>query len=147
VLAPSVGCSSVAGTGGCRDLPPVCCGSIPARCHRVMEITATERLRLRRLQADDLPAFVAYRSHPDVVRYQSSDPTYAVNDAEALLAAQAHVADHRPLPALHPAGLTPAGTKRSKAGAVAWTLQRSRLPQGSRVCGTGLAPSEGSEMD
>jgi RimJ/RimL family protein N-acetyltransferase len=57
-----------------------------------MEITATKRLRLRPLQADDLQAFVAYRSHPDVARYQSWDPTYAMTDAEALLAAQADVA-------------------------------------------------------
>jgi len=58
----------------------------------VIEITATKRLRLRPLQADDLQAFVAYRSHPDVARYQSWDPTYAMTDAEALLAAQADVA-------------------------------------------------------
>jgi RimJ/RimL family protein N-acetyltransferase len=57
-----------------------------------MEIAATTRLRLRPLQADDLRAFVAYRSHPDVARYQSWDPTYAMTDAEALLAAQADVA-------------------------------------------------------
>jgi RimJ/RimL family protein N-acetyltransferase len=57
-----------------------------------MEITATSRLRLRPLQADDLRAFVAYRSHPDIARYQSWDPTYAMTDAEALLAAQADVA-------------------------------------------------------
>jgi RimJ/RimL family protein N-acetyltransferase len=56
-----------------------------------MEIAATERLRLRPLQAEDLRAFVAYRSHPDVARYQSWEPTYAMNDAEALLAAQADV--------------------------------------------------------
>jgi RimJ/RimL family protein N-acetyltransferase len=58
----------------------------------VMEITATERLRLRPLHASDLEAFVAYRSDPDVARYQSWDPTYTMTDAEALLAAQAAVA-------------------------------------------------------
>jgi RimJ/RimL family protein N-acetyltransferase len=57
-----------------------------------MEITATERLWLRPLQAADLQAFVAYRSHPDVARYQSWDPTYAITDAEALVASQADVA-------------------------------------------------------
>jgi RimJ/RimL family protein N-acetyltransferase len=57
-----------------------------------MEIAATERLRLRPLHADDLPAFAAYRSHPDVARHQSWEPTYALSDAEALLAAQADVA-------------------------------------------------------
>lgn len=43
------------------------------------------------MQADDLKAFVAYRSHPDVARYQSWAPTYAMKDAQALLAAQADV--------------------------------------------------------
>ena len=57
-----------------------------------MEIAATGRLRLRPLQAEDLRAFVAYRSDPDVARYQSWDPTYAMRDAEALLLAQADVA-------------------------------------------------------
>jgi RimJ/RimL family protein N-acetyltransferase len=58
----------------------------------VTELAATERLRLRLLQADDLLAFVRYRSHPDVARYQSWEPAYAMTDAEALLAAQADVA-------------------------------------------------------
>jgi RimJ/RimL family protein N-acetyltransferase len=56
-----------------------------------MEIAATERLVLRPLHADDLPAFVAYRSDPEVARYQSWDPAYGMADAEALLAAQAEV--------------------------------------------------------
>jgi RimJ/RimL family protein N-acetyltransferase len=58
----------------------------------VTEIAATKRLRLRLLQADDQGAFVRYRSHPDVARYQSWDSTYAMTDAEALLAGQAGVA-------------------------------------------------------
>jgi RimJ/RimL family protein N-acetyltransferase len=49
---------------------------------------ATPRLRLRPLEAGDLSAFVAYRSDPGVARYQSWDPSYAMVDAEALLAAQ-----------------------------------------------------------
>ena len=57
-----------------------------------MEIAATQRLRLRPLQAEDLRVFVAYRSHPDVARYQSWEPTYSMKDGEALLAAQANVA-------------------------------------------------------
>jgi RimJ/RimL family protein N-acetyltransferase len=73
-------------------VPPVCCGSLPARCRRVLETIATKRLRLRSLRADDLQAFAAYRSHPEVARYQSWDSTYAMADAEALLAAQADVA-------------------------------------------------------
>jgi RimJ/RimL family protein N-acetyltransferase len=35
----------------------------------VLEIV-TERLTLRPFQADDLPDFVAYRSDPEVARYQ-----------------------------------------------------------------------------
>jgi RimJ/RimL family protein N-acetyltransferase len=61
-------------------------------CRRVMEITATKRLRLRPLEAEDLPAFVTYRSHPTVARDQSWEPTYSMTDAQALLAAQADVA-------------------------------------------------------
>jgi len=58
----------------------------------VSEIAATERLRLRLLQAEDLAAFVAYRSDPAVARYQSWEPAYGLADAEALLAAQAGMA-------------------------------------------------------
>jgi RimJ/RimL family protein N-acetyltransferase len=53
----------------------------------VFEIV-TERLTLRRFQAGDLPAFVAYRSEPEVARYQSWDTTYSMADAERFLAAQ-----------------------------------------------------------
>jgi RimJ/RimL family protein N-acetyltransferase len=48
----------------------------------------TTRLCLRLFEAADLPAFVAYRSHPDVARYQSWDTTYSVADAERFLASQ-----------------------------------------------------------
>jgi RimJ/RimL family protein N-acetyltransferase len=48
----------------------------------------TPRLRLRPFEAADLPAFVAYRSHPDVARYQSWDTTYSLADAEGFLASQ-----------------------------------------------------------
>ena len=52
----------------------------------------TERLVLRPLQVEHAPAFAAYRSDPDIARYQSWDTTYSTADAEALLAAQAGVA-------------------------------------------------------
>ena len=39
-----------------------------------MEIAATKRLRLRLLQADDLRAFVMYRSHPDVADLSHGSP-------------------------------------------------------------------------
>jgi RimJ/RimL family protein N-acetyltransferase len=48
----------------------------------------TERLRLRPFEAGDLPAFAAYRSHPDVARYQSWDTTFSLTDAERFLAEQ-----------------------------------------------------------
>jgi len=52
----------------------------------------TQRLVLRPLRAEDLAAFVAYRSDPDVARYQSWDASYAMADAERLLASQRGVA-------------------------------------------------------
>ncbi len=42
----------------------------------------TERLRLRPFEAADLPAFVAYRRHPDVARFQSWSTTYSIADAD-----------------------------------------------------------------
>jgi RimJ/RimL family protein N-acetyltransferase len=51
----------------------------------------TERLLLRPFRAEDLPAFVAYRSEPEVARYQSWDPTYSMADAERFLASQQDV--------------------------------------------------------
>ena len=49
----------------------------------------TDRLIVRPLQAADLGAFVAYRSDPEVARYQSWGADYAVADAERLLVEQA----------------------------------------------------------
>jgi RimJ/RimL family protein N-acetyltransferase len=54
------------------------------------------RLRLRSFQADDLPAFVAYRSDPDVARYQSWDTSYGMADAKWFLAEQSEVAFGQP---------------------------------------------------
>jgi len=48
----------------------------------------TERLVLRLLQAQDVPAFAAYRSDPDVARYQSWDTSYTTTDGERLVASQ-----------------------------------------------------------
>ena len=47
-----------------------------------------ERLTLRPFQADDLPEFVAYRSDPEVARYQLWDSTYSLADAERFLSSQ-----------------------------------------------------------
>lgn len=48
----------------------------------------TDRLRLRPFQVDDLEAFVAYRSDPEVARYQSWDVGYSMTDAQSFLASQ-----------------------------------------------------------
>jgi RimJ/RimL family protein N-acetyltransferase len=48
----------------------------------------TERLELRLLQPEDVPAFAAYRSDPDVARYQSWDSSYTTADGARLVAAQ-----------------------------------------------------------
>ena len=58
-----------------------------AAMHTMSEIV-TDRLRLRPFERADLPAFVAYRSHPDVARFQSWDTTYSLADAETFLASQ-----------------------------------------------------------
>jgi RimJ/RimL family protein N-acetyltransferase len=61
----------------------------------VFEIV-TERLRLRPFRVDDLPGFVAYRSAPDVARYQSWDETYSMADAEEFLETQRGLAFGQP---------------------------------------------------
>jgi RimJ/RimL family protein N-acetyltransferase len=53
----------------------------------VVEII-TQRLRLRPFEAGDLAAFVAYRSDPEVARYQSWDSSFSKADGERFLAAQ-----------------------------------------------------------
>jgi RimJ/RimL family protein N-acetyltransferase len=47
----------------------------------------TERLRLRRLEARDLPAMLAYRNDPEVARYQGWE-RFTASEAEAMLAQQ-----------------------------------------------------------
>ena len=54
-----------------------------------MREIVTERLVLRLMEAGDVPAFAAYRSHPDVARYQSWDAGFSAADGERLVAAQA----------------------------------------------------------
>jgi RimJ/RimL family protein N-acetyltransferase len=48
----------------------------------------TERVTLRPFTRADLDAFVAYRTDPEVARYQSWDPATAADDAEPFLAGQ-----------------------------------------------------------
>ena len=50
-----------------------------------MELLATERLTLRRLERRDAAVISAYRSHPEVARYQSWQAPYPVQSAEALV--------------------------------------------------------------
>jgi RimJ/RimL family protein N-acetyltransferase len=58
----------------------------------------TERLVLRLLQAEDVPAFAAYRRDRDVARYQSWDASYTEADGERLVAAQQGVEFAEPGP-------------------------------------------------
>ncbi len=51
-----------------------------------MIILESERLRLRPFRDADLEAFAAYRSDPDVARYQSWTPPYSLSQAAAFLA-------------------------------------------------------------
>jgi RimJ/RimL family protein N-acetyltransferase len=51
-------------------------------------VIVTERLVLRPFRASDLPAFVAYRSDPDVARYQGWDASFSMADAVRFLAEQ-----------------------------------------------------------
>jgi aminoglycoside 6'-N-acetyltransferase len=50
-----------------------------------VELLVTERLSLRRLGPDDAEALSAYRSDPDVARYQSWSAPYPVETARELL--------------------------------------------------------------
>ena len=50
-----------------------------------MELLATERLTLRRLERRDAAVISAYRSDPEVARYQSWQAPYPVQSAEALV--------------------------------------------------------------
>lgn len=48
----------------------------------------TARLRLRPFRAEDLPAFAAYRSEPEIARFQSWDASFSLADAERFLETQ-----------------------------------------------------------
>ena len=61
-----------------------------------MQPITTDRLILRRFTAEDLPAFVAYRSAPDVARYQSWDTSFSLADAQVFLAEQEPVSFGQP---------------------------------------------------
>ena len=55
--------------------------------HRFPDHLASARLRLRRLQRDDAEALCAYRSLPEVARYQSWD-SFGPDDAARLIESQ-----------------------------------------------------------
>ena len=63
-----------------------------------MREIVTERLVLRLLQPEDVPAFAAYRSEPEVARYQSWDTSYSATDGERLVASQQGVGFGAPGP-------------------------------------------------
>jgi RimJ/RimL family protein N-acetyltransferase len=68
-------------------------------------VIETERLLLRLLEPEDVPAFAAYRSDPDVARYQSWDTSYSAADGERLVAAQQGVEFGEPGPWLQVAAV------------------------------------------
>lgn len=66
-------------------MPSTCVGcSDPA----VSVLLRTERLSIAPLGVVDLEAFVAYRRHPDVARFQGWTPDYSAADARALIEGQ-----------------------------------------------------------
>jgi RimJ/RimL family protein N-acetyltransferase len=65
----------------------------------------TERLVLRLLQRDDVPAFAAYRRDPGVARYQSWGTSYTTGDGERLVASQQGVKFGEPGPWVQVAAL------------------------------------------
>jgi RimJ/RimL family protein N-acetyltransferase len=61
-----------------------------------MVLLSTRRLTLRRFRQDDAAALAAYRSHPDVARYQSWAAPVSVEDARELIAEFAAGDPHQP---------------------------------------------------
>ena len=53
-----------------------------------MDEIVTDRLVLRLLRREDVPAFAAYRRDPEVARYQGWDTAYSEADGERLVAGQ-----------------------------------------------------------
>src|SRR5690349_18887228 len=53
----------------------------------VPALLESERLRLRRMEARDLPAMLAYRNDPEVARYQGWE-SFSADEAEAMLSQQ-----------------------------------------------------------
>jgi RimJ/RimL family protein N-acetyltransferase len=53
-----------------------------------MTAIVTDRLMLRPFQVGDLTAFVAYRSEPDIARYQGWDSSFSMDDATLFLESQ-----------------------------------------------------------
>jgi RimJ/RimL family protein N-acetyltransferase len=53
------------------------------------EALLTDRLTIRRFEATDVPTFAAYRSVPEIARYQSWDAPFSEEQARRFVAAQA----------------------------------------------------------
>jgi RimJ/RimL family protein N-acetyltransferase len=58
----------------------------------------TERRHLRPFERGDLAAFVAYRSDPEVARYQSWDSSFSPPDAERFRDSQRGLRSPSPMP-------------------------------------------------
>ena len=101
---------------------------------------STHRLTLRRLHADDASALVAYRSLPEVARYQSWE-SFTREDAIALIANQADVVPDTPGTWLQLAMVeTASGTLIGDCGLPRpMRRPRSRSPSRRKYHGRGLA--------
>jgi RimJ/RimL family protein N-acetyltransferase len=108
-----------------------------------MREIVTERLRLRPLRAEDVPAFAAYRSDPGVARYQSWDTSYTAADAEHLVATQQAVDFGAPGPWVQVAAIDRAtGALRGDCGVCVVTDQ----PRTAEVGVTFAPASQGSGL-
>ena len=74
-----------------------------------MREIVTERLVLRPLRREDVPAFAAYRREPGIARYQGWDTTYSEADGERLVAGQDGVELGEPGPWVQLAAVDRAG--------------------------------------
>ena len=61
-----------------------------------MTAIRTDRLMLRPFQVGDLAEFVAYRSEPDIARYQGWTSSFSMADAEAFLDSQREITFGQP---------------------------------------------------
>ncbi|MCX4231287.1 MULTISPECIES: GNAT family N-acetyltransferase [Streptomyces] len=92
----------------------------------------TERLRLRRFQPADIPAFAAYRSDPEVARYQEWDFPLSLESAGRLVRRYARSDPARP-------GWFPYAVELKADGCLLGDVAVHRQPGGEAEVGFSLA--------